>query len=774
MLRFYYNPAYKYTNRTIIDVSSDTSYRDIDYENIDSPDTINGHIIYVLEAAEKIPTYVVDQNSGWRWFVSGITQLRTGKFQISLLRDIVSESPNTWNQEEAYIQAGTATDYCKYKKWGLPFTNTKVGSQRLNVNGKSSFFVYYVNERTVGGGGDITESDLELNYVSVPGITTYNIELNDLNEIPNFNFVDAGPITSWENLKGTLRAYMKAEPYSFTNPKTYNIVYDNQNYPNNFNINSSETSDSNSLHTSLIWQHFSASGNPGPAIRQEISNILQSFLTSYRAGLGSYQSQTAINALDAYVDQIIKVPALTPGQYDFYKITRERQTIQHNDLLVNSQTNFITTAFQNSSTISGNSYGYDYSNNGTGHVWFQSTENISTYTLNFLGTGTTFSFTFKANVRKLPKSNVRCVNIVSDPDNGIYDQDLMQYLMLAQANPDLENDNIGQIIDIQYLPFSIATTTNSDFSVSSQDLIAEYLDNDDLLFTTSLPTLTNINKETDSIYIISPSRRSQFKFSPYNNDGRMVFNTKITLRPYQSIIYVRPSTQGLLLQDWDDKDCLVIQEDFSLTAINSSWANYVYSNRNYQNTFNLEVQTKEFERSWERRIEQEQAKSDEWNARNLSAQKAQTYTGNLPIISGIAGAIGTTVADERYMAAAALDREYNEALYQKSMEVARTQFSYQIDNIKSQPLIPNTITSIDCKMLDGIYLEFYSTNTTELNGIAAYYRYNGNRIDNYGTFAAYWGPFVRGKIIIAQNYTQPEIDELNRRLELGIFTGGSL
>ena len=63
-----------------------------------------------------------------------------------------------------------------------------------------------------------------------------------------------------------------------------------------------------------------------------------------------------------------------------------------------------------------------------------------------------------------------------------------------------------------------------------------------------------------------------------------------------------------------------------------------------------------------------------------------------------------------------------------------------------------------------------TTNQTELDSIVSYYRYNGNRIDNYGTFDTYWGLFVRGKIIISNNYTQPEIDELNRRLELGIFT----
>ena len=80
MLRFYYNKEYKYTNRKIIDISNDTNYNSKEYENIDSPDTINGHLIYTLASGEKIPTYIYDTETTWRWFVTGITQLRTRKY----------------------------------------------------------------------------------------------------------------------------------------------------------------------------------------------------------------------------------------------------------------------------------------------------------------------------------------------------------------------------------------------------------------------------------------------------------------------------------------------------------------------------------------------------------------------------------------------------------------------------------------------------------------------------------------------------------------------
>lgn len=778
MLRFYYNPFYKYTNRTIIDVTGDDNFTEHDYENIDSPDTINGHIIYTLSSDEQVPTYIVDTTLSKKWFVSGITQLRTGKFQLSLLRDIISEAPLLWKGEQAYINAGTAPDgdYCKYKKWDLPFTNTKVGSQRLGINGKSSFFVFYVNQQHINS-NNITEDDFKIGYTTLPGLSSYDIDVNNLNEIPYFEYVNGGTVKYWNNIKSTLRIAFrngetKYKTYEWTVEPAVPYVFPGVNWTE---VQDTEMSEEYCLRTNIYNQQ--ALHDKNNRENYTITRAQQAFAETYARSLGPVVSVDSTNQLDAYVGKIIRVPnALDPSKYDFYRINCEKVVRAHQDFVPKGSCTLKATLenYANTFSLLTPPNTLTIEELGPSYFIFKGTETQLTYTLESLGTATTFDFTFKANTIKLPKSAVRCVNIVSDQD--VDDNTIAQCLMMAQANPGVDSvegsdANIGRIIDIQYLPFSIATQKNADFVIGGTTAVAESITTDDFSFTTTLPSLTSINKETDSIVIVSPTRKSQFKYSPYNNDGRMVFNTKITIRPNQSVIYIRPSTQGLLLQDWDDKECLIIQEDFSLTTINSAWTNYVYNNRNYQNAFNLQIQTKEFERTWERRIEQEQAKSDEWTARNISAQKAQAYTGNLPIISGIAGAIGTAWADDQYLKMAQLDREYNEALYQKSVEVARTQFTYQIDNVKSQPLIPNTITAIDCKMLDGVYLEFYSTNMTELNSIQKFYFYNGNRIDNYGTFSAYWGGFVRGKIIISESYTQPEVDELNRRLELGIFTG---
>lgn len=766
MLQFYYNPKYKYTNRSLIDISSDSNYVSKDYANIDSPDTINGHIIYQLTAGETLPTYILDTENNRRWFVSGITQLRSGKYQISLLRDILSEGLQQWKSEEAYINAGLATDYNKYKTWQLPFTNTKVKEERLNINGKSSFFVYYVNTRNVDAQNVLTEADLQIKSSLLPGITNYDYSVSSLSELPGFEYIGAGDLKLWNinscNIKTVMFSPISIGGTSWRNiTAVYNngvlelpLTYESELSPVNYNNNV----------VKIAANEIAVSSNANNCLT-DLESAITTWINTYKNTLGAQISQNSASTLiNNYKDKII----YNTTDQKIYVLRATKNNMAYNTALGSgNEATTLATAIRNINWP----IPYPSSDNIIFYGnWlnFNSSADLYNFTLEEIGTALNCDFTFIANQRKLPKSAVRCVNIVSD--NTISDQDLAQTLMVLQENALNLNEDSGRILDIQYLPFSVATSTNDNIKVNNVSMVAKFLDMDDFYYITDLTDLQNINKETDTIKIVSPSRASQFVFSPYNNNGNMLFQTSITIKPYSSIIYIRPSTQGLLINDWDDKDCLIISEDFSLTAVNSEWANYIYQNRNYENAFNRQIQGREFERTWEKRVEQAQAKSDEWTARNISSQKAQTYTGNLPIISSIAGAIGSAWQDQDYLNAAKTDREYNEALYQESVSIAKDNFSYQIDNLKSQPGIPTKVTTIDIKHLDGVYLEFYSTNSTELAAINNFYKYNGNRIDAYGTFNQYYGWFVRGKIIKSLNYTQPEINEINRRLNLGIFT----
>lgn len=773
MLRFYYNPAYKYTNRTIIDVSNDEEFTDKDYDNVDTLDEINAHIIYSPATGERLPTYIVDQTPdrngiNRRYFFSGITQLSGVNYSISLLRDVISES-QYWKDEQAFIEAGTATDYCKYKRWGLPFTNTKIAQQRFNINGandKSSFFVFYTNTRQEND-GVLEDQDLVIKSIlpSTAGVSHIDLTVSDLNEIPNFNYV-GNRIETFSNVhfemnsiaQNTNNTYQKYD-VSFVKPNNYigfgdlTISYigniNNINSESNYILTDKKITDNNS-----VYNAFSNELNDYQQSIATPSNInFKTLLTNAEGLYTNYVGKVIYNSSD---NKAYRINAQKNSYIEEYTPNSSTQAELYN-------TFSIAARYESS--------GRPLSYNGNWCKYILHHVDYS-FELEELGAVASYDFTFTANARRLPKSTVKCVNIVSD--NNVSDTTIAQCLTSAMEN--LGNvDDTGRIIDVQYLPFRLATSANANIKINNTNITAQFLDTDDYSFTTDMDDITNINKETDTIKLVSPSRASQFLFRPYDNDGSMLFETKVTLKPFASVIYIRPSTQGLLMYDYDDKDCLVINEDNSLTAVTSQWTEYVYSNKNYSNIFEREIQGRAFERDWERKVEQAQAKADNDTARNITAQKYTLRTGNIPIISSLIGAgAAASGGDKNYLNAAQIDREYNEALYQQGIDQSRDLFKYQLENIKSQPSIPSKITTIDCKLLDGVYLEYYSTNNTELASINSYYAFNGNRIENYGTFSTYWGPFVRGKIIRSSHYTQPEIDEINRRLDMGIFTGGSL
>ena len=818
MVTLYYNPDFKYTNRKIIKISEadDAKSTKINVVHLDTPDTINGHIVYNLGALPSLPTYLVDNDTDRRFFVTGYTQLSGVKYQLSLLRDVISENPSLWQQETAYISAGLATDYNKYKRWDLPYTNTKVKEDRLNINGKSSFFVYYVNTQSLNESGVLSEKDLKISYTTIPGITGYdysvaNIAALDNSQLINYAGNDVGAINMVKDVNVSFNwvgdtPYTKLPlsgryydgPYAtgkwYKYKMTYNLeepaensfsysVLDAEGKEPSYYVDADNALTGNVLHIPMLLKNlmvynfqnrvgfFNNYGNSKYDMRDQLKAVITNHFSSLNP-----QNQETVSSVDKYVGKIIYNEA-DKKVYTVDKSTSDYQL--GGNLHKNEYTAFVNTikniSFPYYFIKDGNStinYGADDIKGYGNFISYTANQSVIRYTLRELGVAIKFDFNFKADKRKLPRSSVRCVNIVSDDtENGISDSDIAQTLMLAQTNAINSATDTGKILDVQFLPFSMATATNENFKINDTPIKAMFLDADDLEFHTNMADLTEINKECDTIKIVSPSRASQYLFRPYNNDGIMEFKTKITLRPYNTIIYVRPSTKGLLMYDYDDKDCLIISEDFSLTAVTSEWANYIYNNRNYNDVFERQIQGREFERTWERKIEDAQKKSDEWTSRNISAQKASTYTGNLPIISSVAGAIGTAFQDQTYMQMAQIDRQYNEALYQEGIQLSRDLFEMQLENIQSQPIVPSKISTLDAKLLPGVYLEYYSSNPSELQAINDFYKFNGNRVDAYGTFSQYLGWFVRGKIIISQFYTQPELDELNRRLGMGIFTG---
>lgn len=785
-MKLYYDTKLLYTNRTKINLSSDLSFLELDYINIDSPDTINGHIIYNTKTdtglifAQKLPTYIVEDN-GRRWFVSGITQLNSFKFQLSLIRDIISES-NNWQYLPAYIEAGLATNHLKYKIWGLPYTNTKIAERRIDINGKSSFFVFYVNTQNFEN-NTITEQDLQISTTTLPGYQGDYEEITDVNEIPFSEYMGT---TKYRAAIYNGSMFYKGL-YSYIQPA-------NQDGYVRINLNiESESSliNGNVLNATSAIAVERESDEPYFNCEDSLVSFKMNYFYDNNYSCRVNFGELILSTIESYIQGVYGVNHLTKTQYDSLEDLVGK--VYYNT--TNNKAYIIKKTVDTTTTLSGNISKNVYYNNmdqriqqncqgvfnqvvdvgiesNGDYISINSTMYQVKYEIVELGTATKFDFNFKANVKKLPSSAVRCVNLVAE---DLSDEELSSILMLAQTNGINEDNQVGRILDIQFLPFSVARTTNDNFTINDVSIKATFIETEDLSYISHVSLSEfNFHKEYDTINIVSPSRASQYQFRPSQVNHPGIFYTKITLKPYATSIYIKPNQLGLLTTQFDDKDCLIIQEDFSLTNVSSEWTNYIYNNKNYSSIFERDMQGREFQRSWERRIEKANMYAESYNARNLNSQLAKAYTGNIPIISDIAGAIGAGIQNTQYLEAAKLDRQMNEAIYQQSVDQARDQFNYQLDNLKSQPAIPSKITTIDIKLLDGVYIEIWSTNESEKESIDLYYQHNGHRIDSYGRFDEYLGSFVRGKILLSDKYSQPELNELNRRLATGIYLEGGI
>ena len=95
--------------------------------------------------------------------------------------------------------------------------------------------------------------------------------------------------------------------------------------------------------------------------------------------------------------------------------------------------------------------------------------------------------------------------------------------------------------------------------------------------------------------LCSPNFASQFEFNIAKNNGLTKFNVDMQLRPYNPYIHINPDFGGLYGQDFNDKRGLILQGDFSLPMSSNAWAQYELNNKNYQNSFNRQIESMELQ-----------------------------------------------------------------------------------------------------------------------------------------------------------------------------------
>ena len=245
-----------------------------------------------------------------------------------------------------------------------------------------------------------------------------------------------------------------------------------------------------------------------------------------------------------------------------------------------------------------------------------------------------------------------------------------------------------------------------------------------------------VKNETEIYRLCSPNYSGQFEFNPMKNGGVTKFNVDCMYQPFSPYIHINPDFGNLYGQDFDDSRGLILSGDFSLPQETSAWANYVQSNKNYQQIFNRQIENMEFNN----RI-----------AMTSQVVSALTGTGQGAVAgSFLGGPIGTAVGAAASGIGGLADTIILGMQQKETLDYTKDQFGYQLGNIKAMPnSISKTNPFTNNNKIFPV-LEYYTCKDVEKQALKDKLKYNGMTVMRIGKIKDWLTDeytYIKGKLI---------------------------
>lgn len=308
------------------------------------------------------------------------------------------------------------------------------------------------------------------------------------------------------------------------------------------------------------------------------------------------------------------------------------------------------------------------------------------------------------------------------------------------------NMNIAQAIgealgstasyDIQIVPFNpIPDTILADGTINfvnfdykeiknaNNDIVGHYvmcssadikllLDKDELKINPS-----NYKKDlnTKEYRLCSPNQETVFDFSPAMNDGIDTWEVTANYRPYASYIKVQPTWKGLYGESFynglTDFRGLVYNSTLCVTQLNNNWSTYVANNKNYQQLFDNQI--------------------------NTLTKTQDIQLGAMEETLGLRSFTGMPISSILRVIGGSKDIDMQRELNNVAISKMKTDFNYQMDNIKSMPHTIKKLTNINGDTRIFPYIEISTCTPTEETSFERKMEFTGytimttDYIDNY-------------------------------------------
>ena len=269
-----------------------------------------------------------------------------------------------------------------------------------------------------------------------------------------------------------------------------------------------------------------------------------------------------------------------------------------------------------------------------------------------------------------------------------------------------------------------------------------------------------VNNDCDKWRLCSPNYSNYFDFSVEKNNGVDYFNVDCTYKPYSPYIHINPNFNGLYGQDYNDPRGLVCGGDFSLTQVRSAWESYQLQNKNFQETFDRQIQNMEISNKYARIQDKLNATVGTVQGGISGASAGAISSGGNPYAAIAAGIVGTAASAIGGVA----DIHINEKLRSEALDYTKDQFGYQLGNIQAIPLTLSKISAFNQNNKIFPVLEYYTCTDIEKEAYANKIAYNGMTTmaigkieDNLRT----WEYTVNNRTIKSQNYIKARVINLN-------------
>lgn len=737
--------------------------------------------IQVVNWAGDLPDYLLvideDQNIESRWFVVTAEKTRHGQLRLTLHRDLVMDYYDDLIDADMYVEKATLPESSPliFNAEDMTFNQIKKSETLIKDASGCPWVVFYgaqneqLTETITTSQGDVAQIFTSRQLFEQSAI--YRATQNPQRFIGDPSSVQ---FRSWmlgitPSLQGTISISGLPLPSKIFRP-IYHFSSNTFTTPYEVEQASDASPATKYLYMPNSWPYWNGYDSPLAVTVNQLNEMVSdaiplikavpNSLVSDFAAAGYSVNQGDYNDCAALANQIIRVNE-SDGSYTYYRVICKPTTTSEISIKITDQ-NIMNALIRKGISMS---------------LLADPQRTITPYNQLFLSINGYSVSLEKVTVSEVTV-NISALNYTKDAPYSIYcmpySDDLIiknsSYSAFTQvtASKDLAMSTIKQLIlkyagasgiyDAQILPYCPLSGTeimdntmdlvNPDASgwapiQTTAGVVLGYVFRVDYAsfnrrIELDTPIVINnpkVENATDVYRLCSPNFNTVFEFSAAKNYGISSFAISCTYKPFTPYIKIRPDFKGLYGADFDDSRGLILGGDYSLPMTTDAWKTYELQNKNYQASFDRQIESMEISNNIARRQERWQVA-----AGVVSAATSGGISGSL-LGGPVGGAAGAVASGALSLAGGLKDIEYNEALRREAMSLAKDQFGYQLGNIQALPigLSKTSAYNIDNKYFP--FLEYYTATNEEKLALARKIRNNGMTV---GVIAK-WRDFVENQ-----------------------------